>query len=56
MLYLLQWIVAPLGQKLAMLAGLLGFWIFFGKGGIGRLRQKVTDYRRRKAWQNQWRQ
>ena len=55
-LYLLQWIVAPLGQKLAMLAGLLGFWIFFGKGGIGRLRQKVTDYRRRKAWQNQWRQ
>lgn len=55
-LYLFQWVTAPLGQKLAMLAGLLGFWIFFGKGGIGRLRQKVTDYRRRKAWQNQWRQ
>ena len=55
-LYLFQWITAPLGQKLAMLAGLLGFWVFFGKGGIGRIRQKITDYRRRKAWQNQWRQ
>lgn len=55
-LYLFQWVTAPHSQKLAMLAGLLGFWIFFGKGGIGRLRQKVTDYRRRKAWQNQWRQ
>ena len=52
-LYLFQWITAPLGQKLAMLAGLLGFWVFFGKGGIGRIRQKITDYRRRKAWQNQ---
>ena len=55
-LYLFQWITAPLGQKLAMLAGLLGFWVFFGKGGIGRIRQKITNYRRRKAWQNQWRQ
>lgn len=55
-LYLIQWIVAPLGQKLAMLAGLLGFWVFFGKGGVGRIRQMYTDYRRRKDWQNQWRQ
>lgn len=55
-LYLVQWIVAPLGQKLAMLAGLLGFWVFFGKGGIGKLRQTWTNYRRRRDWQNQWRQ
>lgn len=55
-LYLVQWIVAPLDQKLAMLAGLLGFWVFFGKGGIGKLRQTWTNYRRRRDWQNQWRQ
>ncbi len=42
--------------KLSLILGLLGFLVFFGKSGIQSLKNQYTNYQRRKAWQNQWRQ
>lgn len=43
-------------NKLALILGLLGFLVFFGKSGTQSLKNQYTNYQRRKAWQNQWRQ
>ena len=55
-LYLVDFLLASLPMKLALVLGLLGFLVFFGRGGIQRLKDSYTNYQRRKAWQNQWRQ
>lgn len=55
-LYLINILVAPWATKLGLIFGLLGFLVFFGKPGIKALKDKYTNYQRRKAWQNQWRQ
>ncbi len=55
-LYVLDILTAPWVQKAALILGLLGFLVFFGRDGIHRLKNKYDNYQRRKAWQNQWRQ
>ncbi len=55
-LYLFDVIRAPWVSKAALILGLLNFFVFFGKSGLRQIKDSYTNYQRRKAWQNQWRQ
>ena len=53
-------IVAPLfygdwRSSVALLVGLANFLLFFGKGTVQALRAEANNRRRRREWQNQWR-
>lgn len=42
-------------DRLALLVGLLGFLVFFGRGAVHKLKTDYVNRKRRKEWQNQWR-
>ena len=41
--------------SLALLVGIVNFLIFFGRDGIDRFRREMEQRKRRREWQNQWR-
>lgn len=50
-MYLLDFLVGSFPAKIALLFGLANFLLFFGP----RLKREYDNYKRRKAWQDQWR-
>lgn len=41
--------------SLSMIVGMLNFVLFFARGGIHTLKRNLEQRRRRREWQNQWR-
>ncbi len=55
-LYLLNIIFAgSLASSLALIVGMLNFLVFFGKGTFLAIKREIEQRRRRREWQNQWR-
>ncbi len=49
-LLILQFIFAPIPQKLSILFSLLNFFIFFGKDFFNKIKQEIVYYNRRKKY------
>lgn len=55
-LYLLNILFAgSLHASLAMIVGMLNFIVFFGKGTFTGIKREIEQRKRRREWQNQWR-
>ena len=55
-MWLLEFITSRMTLRVSLLFGLAGFLVFFGPELFGWCKERVVSYKRRKDWENRWKQ
>ena len=55
-MWLLEFITSRMTLRVSLLFGLAGFRVFFGPELFGWCKERVVSYKRRKDWENRWKQ